>query len=252
MSAQFATHYCLFIFSFVYASNIEWYLKIPARKLWTSDNNISPVKLIRDEIKLHRCIDAGEVYSAAYLITKELLLIQDVGHNLSHVNCEMASFIIFHKNILIQSLDVLEFSIVHLSAYERLQKRYFHKFKIKELKSGNLDAIVNTTVILKNQTMHNNRHISIQEKFNRTVVIMPFLASEMGAGHSNIENRLIYLRACFWSVYKYFPKVVVVVRSPYDRDIVQVIRREGKLRKEEGNGMEGTRKWTNIIILSTL
>jgi len=38
----------------------------------------------------------------------------------------------------------------------------------------------------------------------------------MGAGHSNLENRYVYLRACFWSLFKDFPNIVAVVSSDID------------------------------------
>ena len=47
----------------------------------------------RNYLKLHRCKDTGEGYAAAYLTTREHLLYQFTGYNLSWVNCEMASFI---------------------------------------------------------------------------------------------------------------------------------------------------------------
>lgn len=80
--------------------------------------------------RFHKCKDAGEAYSAAYLITKEHVLQQKTNYNLTWVNCEMASFIMMNgkanpdKNVdgtVLQTLDVFELSVVHLSAYERLQ-----------------------------------------------------------------------------------------------------------------------------------
>ena len=63
-------------------------------------------------------------------MSKEHLLYQFTDYNLSWVNCEMASFIHlrqsnkFYRNpnqegVVIQSLDVLDFSVIHLSAFER-------------------------------------------------------------------------------------------------------------------------------------
>ena len=75
-------------------------------------------------LKLHKCRDVGEAYSASYLITKEHLLYQFTGYNLTWVNCEMGSFIMMNqraqpdRNVngsVTQTLDVLDFSIIHLS-----------------------------------------------------------------------------------------------------------------------------------------
>ena len=77
-------------------------------------------------LKLHKCRDVGEAYSASYLITKEHLLYQFTGYNLTWVNCEMGSFIMMNqraqpdRNVngsVTQTLDVLDFSIIHLSWY---------------------------------------------------------------------------------------------------------------------------------------
>jgi hypothetical protein len=59
------------------------------------------------------------------------------SYNLSWVNCEMASFIhmkasakAYHdpsiEGLVMQSLDVLDFSVIHLSAYERSSNK--HRF----------------------------------------------------------------------------------------------------------------------------
>ncbi len=37
---------------------------------------------------------------------------------------------------------------------------------------------------------------------SRTVVVMPFLGGVMGSGHSELGNRFVYLKACFWSLYQ--------------------------------------------------
>eukprot|EP01035_Chromulina_nebulosa_P018281 gene18281-23958_t len=76
---------------------------------------------------------------------------------------------------IVQSLDVLDFSVIHLSAYERLQRRW--------AKSSGIGSSAGT---------------------------------DMGAGHSKLNNRLQYLHACFWSFYTYIPNVVVYVKHMKD------------------------------------
>lgn len=87
----------------------------------------------------HKCSDAGEAYGASYLITKEHLIQHNTNYSLNWVNCEMASFIMMknrNPNLLrgapgtiIQALDVLDFSAIHLSAYERSQRKYARLLK---------------------------------------------------------------------------------------------------------------------------
>lgn len=85
----------------------------------------------KNYLKLHKCPDGGEAYSAAYLTTREHLLEQYTGFNTSMVNCEMASFIMMYRKrnfpengTVVMSLDVLDWGVIHLSAFERLQRRW--------------------------------------------------------------------------------------------------------------------------------
>jgi hypothetical protein len=123
---------------------------------------------------------------------------------------------------VIQSLDVLDLSVVHLSAYERLQRRWQATVK-KELGahriiSGN-DDIVTATNLLKDQALSMKAAgIKPSPDFNRTVVVMPFLGSDMGAGHSKLSNRLQYLLACFWSFYAFTPNIVAFTLSAKDQE----------------------------------
>ncbi len=186
--------------------------------------------------KLHKCRDGGEVYSAAYLIHKEHLLYQFTGYNLTWVNCEMASFIMMNgratpeRNVngsLVQTLDVLDFSVVHLSAYERLQRRWQRTIGVAKMKTGNIEPIVQAVNLLKDLAEANARERARpgykfeHEGLRKTVVVMPFLGSDMGAGHSNLGNRFVYLQACFWSLYAKFPHVTVAVKGIKDYDWIR-------------------------------
>lgn len=126
-----------------------------------------------------------------------------------------------------QTLDVLDFSVVHLSWYERLQKRHARKMK-EELKIAKSDvkrmqelhsssAIITTVEILKTRALKlrdPNLPFPIPE-LNRTVAVMPFLGSDMGAGHSNLGNRyneLHHFNISFSLVYFYL--VLFLIHPP--------------------------------------
>ena len=126
-----------------------------------------------------------------------------------------------------QTLDVLDFSVVHLSWYERLQKRHARKMK-EELKIAKSDvkrmqelhsssAIITTVEILKTRALKlrdPNLPFPIPE-LNRTVAVMPFLGSDMGAGHSNLGNRyneLYHFNISFSLVYFYL--VLFLIHPP--------------------------------------
>ncbi len=100
---------------------------------------------------------------------------------------------------------------------------------------GSIDPVLRSAEIVKSRTLklraldqqqQQQQHVShpssvlYTHELNRTVVIMPFLLSDMGAGHSNLLNRMAYLNACFWSIYAYMPHIVVAVKSQRDYDYV--------------------------------
>lgn len=180
---------------------------------------------------LHRCRDGGEVYSAAYLITKEHLLYQYTDHNLTWVNCEMGSFIMMngrvmpHKNVngsLMQSRDVLDFSVIHLSAYERLLLRWSRSAPEINADKNNITTVALASELIQSITTlyHRHRAPAAHSAFNRTVVVMPYLGVDRGAGHSKLFNRQVYLSACFWSFYQFYPYIVAGVKSVKDRDYI--------------------------------
>lgn len=194
-------------------------------------------------LKLHKCQNTGEAFSSSYLITREYLLYVKLPEDLSIVNCELASFMMFNRmadprlpdqeGTIIQSLDVLDISVIHLSAYERLQRRYEKDIiKLSSISSTgwnipqidvpitNRSPIAWTTNVISNSLgllQSHHEHNSFDSKyFQKTVVIMPYLGSETGSGQSNHMNRLLYLKLCFWSFYARYRHIVVFVMTMKD------------------------------------
>ena len=108
---------------------------------------VNQTKEESEYLSFHICMGGGEAYGASYLITKQHLLLQFTDLPLNWVNCELASFMMMtpkrslksnHTGQIIQSLDVLDFSAIHLSAYERLTRRNHYK---KFFKSTPADTI---------------------------------------------------------------------------------------------------------------
>ena len=174
----------------------------------------------------HRCLDAGEAYSASYFMTKQHLLEHKTDYNLTWVNCEMGSLIMVNQGRrsavgaiggIVQSLDMLDFSVIHLSAYERLIKRHFSKLDKDERSYSVVDVVGEAVRQIRHMPAEHSPDVSgAANRLNRTVAIMPFLGSVNGAGHSVLENRYQYLAACFWSIYAYMPHIVVTVTSEKD------------------------------------
>eukprot|EP00602_Paraphysomonas_sp_CaronLab_P006918 CAMPEP_0185022548 /NCGR_PEP_ID=MMETSP1103-20130426/5253_1 /TAXON_ID=36769 /ORGANISM="Paraphysomonas bandaiensis, Strain Caron Lab Isolate" /LENGTH=360 /DNA_ID=CAMNT_0027554659 /DNA_START=65 /DNA_END=1143 /DNA_ORIENTATION=- len=181
--------------------------------------------------KYHRCIDSGEAYSAAYFITRAHLLETKTNYTLERVNCEMGSFIMMNQRrhmkpgmigAVTQSLDVLDFSVIHLSGYERLIRRYWGSLRSQRLftTTTSNDVAKNigkaTAQVLATMPERSRMTMNVSNKLNRTVAIMPFLGSTVGAGHSVLANRYEYLKACFWSIYAHISHIVVAVTSSED------------------------------------
>jgi hypothetical protein len=186
---------------------------------------INQTKDEAEYLNFHKCRDAGEAYGASYLITREHLIYQNTNYSLNWVNCEMASFIMMKERnmamkrgtngTIIQALDVLDFSAIHLSAYERSQRRYARLIKSHKYPET-IEVMQQVTQRLlqrRDSGMHIERGVP---ELNRTVVVMPFLGTGMGSGHSVLANRYEYLKTCFWSIFPEMPHIVVGVTSDED------------------------------------
>ena len=55
---------------------------------------------------------------------------------------------------------------------------------------------------------------------NETIVLMPFYGVAVGTGHSVVSTRFAYLNLTFWSHYRVFPHIGVVVGTEADRKFV--------------------------------
>jgi hypothetical protein len=63
-------------------------------------------------LKLHKCGDVGEAYAASYLITREHLLEQFTGYNLTWVNCKSKNDEGDHRS-LPMPMPIPGFSYIH-------------------------------------------------------------------------------------------------------------------------------------------
>jgi hypothetical protein len=180
---------------------------------------------------LHRCISVGEAFGGAYLVNSKFVLQRKTDYDLKTAFGEMASFIIYRfkdnpfkdvEGTLMQSMDVLDFSVIHLSPYERLIERYISAPNSSRLE---LSEIRYATQYVKSQTMQllTKGLVSTRTKieYQQTVVLIPFLGNHQGDGHSAIQNRRMYLQACFWSFYLYYEHVVIGVALKEDEDYIR-------------------------------
>lgn len=144
-----------------------------------------------ENLKLHLCNTVYEAYSGAFLTTRaHMLTVKD--HNLTWVNCEMASFLHMKAGLMslenprsegtiMQALDVLDFSVIHLSAYERSSKK--HRKSIWRTKAdiktkwSQIDPVKIAADLLEGivNPLKSGRNLTWSEDAKKTVVIMPFL-----------------------------------------------------------------------------
>jgi hypothetical protein len=183
----------------------------------------------------HRCIDEGEAYSASFLTTMEHFLSRDMVSYQGTKNTELASFIMLETRLsvketdgavgkLIQTRDVLELAVVHLSAYERS-----HQHVGRNYASG--PSRTRMRRVARNQRLqHLDRRSSSGDNkpssssFLGTLAVMPFVGSSHAkdAGNSDVRNRRMYLEASFWNVADVFPAVVIGVCFEADRDMILI------------------------------
>ena len=131
-----------------------------------------------------------------------------------------------HHGIIMQSLDVIDFSVIHLSAFERSSLKHknliWENEKDRRTKWSNVDQVIEAgkkLELLNNPKLRaTTRKIQYSPEAEKTVVVMPFLGGAMGAGHSKLGNRFEYLKTCFWSLYEFFPHIVISVTRQEDVD----------------------------------
>ena len=176
-------------------------------------------------LNFHRCVNEGEVYAASFLITTEHLFKYNTTYSLTLANTELASFLVMevHKSkkekaiigSMMQSLDILDLSVIHLSAFERTIRRYNQTLSEKD--SFKLTQVTrdlrNVAISYWADADKRNSHSA---KLNATVAILPWLGTEIGVGNSKLTFRLLYLQACFWSIYRHIPRVVIGVKTKRD------------------------------------
>jgi hypothetical protein len=176
--------------------------------------------------KVHLCLDRYESFSGAFLTTKDRLLSTYVGFDLAQktLSCESAVMMMTRSRYKqLQSLDILDFSVINLSTYERLQiinKNHISEEELKQETYPVMSKIAtnlkrnlnrpNITNLIKNQT----RNMTAFDV--GTVIIMPVLLSAKGTGNSRAINRKAYLAVCFWSFYATYSNIVAFVMNEED------------------------------------
>ena len=127
------------------------------------------------------------------------------------------------EGLIMQSLDVLDFSMIHLSTYERIHKKFQKRLWPHVKRGSEMKKLWENITAVKVATNYISKTVPKMKydwspEAKRTIVIMPFLGGAMGAGHSVLAHRYVYLVACFWSIYRFLPNIIVSVASETDAE----------------------------------
>ncbi len=172
----------------------------------------------------HRCFDEGEAYSGSLLITAEHMLETNLSN--ARVTTELASFVFMETRkvskfkaeigAVIQTRDVLDLSVIHLSAYERSLR----SLGMNDVSGPAIDRIRRVARAQQKNARMSGKHTLF---LDRTLVVMPWAGLSKGVGNSKLGLRKIYLKACFWSFYAVYDNIVIAVSSEDEADIVKNI-----------------------------
>ena len=186
--------------------------------------------------RFHRCFDEGEVYSASFLSRTAYLLTKDLRiSEATQRNTELATFLMIETDLhkkykaqlgagkMFMTADFFEFSVIHLSAYERSMR----EVGLNDVDGPFVNRLHNLAALQKAKYVRALSQTQIQnlttstETSNRsnTLVVMPFfgLKHENDVGHSDIAKRLVYLEAAYYNIAAVFPNVVIGVANDADR-----------------------------------
>lgn len=163
------------------------------------------------------CHDAGEAYSAAFLVAKEPFLKHRYG--VSHrQHMETGGTVYGRKLLPYKTVDMMEFGVEHLSWLERRLGMQTLPTNLKRIALDDLmESLRQRQRILAMSA--SRRHPSVS---NDIIAIMPFFSGGSGdAGHSVPELRQLYLNITFLSFSLHVRDVAVCVCTSHDAEFLR-------------------------------
>ena len=196
------------------------------------------------------CKDRGECFSGAWFTHVSHLMEAPMmafyfknygrmfirGKGNRKLPCEEASYFLFHKtqkkktnttynkwgDFPAQTIDLLDFSVLHLSVAERLLSRspplrHLVTEEITDI-TTKLASVYNQKNIRSLRKSNGLRSITAltREKLDGTLVVIPVILNTQGKGNSGIKFRRRYLELTIDSVAPYFKHIVVAVAHQDD------------------------------------
>jgi len=220
------------------------------------------------QLEAEECRDRGEAFSGAWLSTVEhVLRAPMMGHYLKHYvamfikgkkrfACEEASYFVFHKmrknktkvagELLFgeypqQTIDILDFAVLHLSVAERLltrspplrhlmkdtigtqlatleryfsaKMRRFHQKMAGILPGAGGGSSEDTSAALRFNANNYKRQVHARKALRETLVVIPVILNVKADGNSEVEFRRRYLELTLRSLEPFFDYVAVFVMS---------------------------------------
>ena len=140
-------------------------------------------------LRFHKCLERGEAFAASYFITtKYLRKLKLATLNYKTVNCAKASWLAMTKKgdgTVTMTLDVLDLSVVHMSAYERWMRAFKKTFLLDDYpKLFNSSRVFNFAAEVVKREAEDNRHHPVHDdvipELKRTIAAIPFYGADFG------------------------------------------------------------------------
>jgi hypothetical protein len=147
-----------------------------------------------NSLRFHHCFERGEAFAASYFLTHSHLRSLKLSTlNYSTVNCAKASWLVMSKKrvservservsgTVTMTLDVMDLSVVHLSAYERWIRTFTHTHLVDDytLLFNSSRVAYRAASVVKRAVDESTREDVIPE-LKRTIAAIPFYGAGFG------------------------------------------------------------------------
>ena len=93
--------------------------------------------------------------------------------------------------------------------------------------------------------------MSVEDYFDRTLVIMPFLVTTTGESSTSLANKKLYFKLCFDSLYPLFRNILGAVINKDDQSILMKSRPFREVMLFEGAQLFLCSIFSNIVLFLT-
>ena len=164
-----------------------------------------------------------EVYSASWIQKKERFLtilseLQQISSLESSTTGALLKYSFSHTEYILMTRDYFDFMIEHLSSTT-------NQINENESLIDYLTELTNNKIhLLKKHSLSLSNNLQSKPFLSSIVVIIPFSSKSASMGNDiyRIKKlRLLFFQATFWSIYRYFPHIIVYVSTTEDHKLLQ-------------------------------